>query len=359
MTLRIRRGAAADIPALQAFFRAAYGNRTIFQDVDFVTWYLGADDGALNNFIAFDDSGTIVSHYGWIPTQLAWSGIVSPHIWGVNAFTLPELRGSGLGKELVERVREVSPSFGVIGFNPKTAEFYAQNGFNVFERKRFTRHVLVLDVAVREIMTLIGATDHPRAGTLQVVLPMREESATESAMSSDPASWHDEVVDSMARFCTPVRSRRWLSWRYSQRSQLDYRVVVRDDEGGRAVVAYRAVSLPPTGHAMTKIVDLYGDPGAVRTLLLLVRREAELAGHLYVEAATFGGPYRALLDELGFSSFEDDEYEIVPSLTNPVGSRANHEYVGILAGFAPDLTPGDVYFTPADSDRDRRGAVSR
>ena len=64
-----------------------------------------------------------------------------------------------------------------------------------------------------------------------------------------------------------------------------------------------------------------------------------------------------MLDEHNFIGLTDEDYSNFPSLTNPHRARPNREYVGLFAPAASEfistLTQDTVYFTSADSDRDR------
>lgn len=354
----IRRATVGDIGHLQAFFAEAYGERTIFRDAEFLRWYFGGGDQLLNSYVALGDDGGVISHYGWIPAQIVLDGTILPHHWGVNAFTLPSVRGQGLGGELVAAVREECRCFGVIGFDEATATFYESRGFNMLGRRRFRRHVFVLvPEATREITALIGTSDR-RVEALERAAELPDH---EPSPSADLSAWTDEPLEDRSVRCTTLRSRRWLEWRYSPRSRNDYRVQVhRSDEHGRALVAYRAISFAPTGHRITRIVDLYGDPAAVRPLVRQVCRGAGDAGHAYVEFGSFAGPYSELLEELQFVLLDGDDYAILPSLTNPPAGRPNREYVGLLSdppALFAELSADETYFTLADSDRDRRGTL--
>ncbi|MBA3454743.1 MAG: GNAT family N-acetyltransferase [Deltaproteobacteria bacterium] len=363
----IRRARMDDVPALQQFFQQSYGPDTVFKSADFLQWFLGGVSSVdtsspelLNAYVALDGA-RVVAHYGYIPTRLRVGGSEVPHVWGVNAYTLPEVRGEGLGRKLVDVVRAQFESFGVIGFSSSTADFYASLGFNVFEKRRFRRHVLVLQPEIADIVALIGTTEHPGAEKLTRMASLPHTTA--AASTADPDSWIDAVPSALEAICSPVRDRAWLRWRFSPRSLLDYQTrYLVSSLVDRAMIAFRTVALPPTRHVMTRVVDLFGDLASSRALLLETCLRARDAGHIYVELSSMGSLYDELLQELGFVLLEDDEQSCLPLLTSPVAFKSNTEYVGLSSRGDDPLTRSlrseSVYFTSADSDRDRRGRLA-
>jgi GNAT superfamily N-acetyltransferase len=349
----VRRATVGDLDQLAAFFVKAYGPQTVFRIERFISW-LYADGDDLNSVIAVADDGSIAGHYGWMPTTLIGRGANLPHAWGVNAFTLPEARGHGLGSALVNAFTKVRPSVGVLGFNDEIAAFYDANGFNIFGGEMFSRHVLPLSIEIRDVLPLVGTTDDPAAERL--LSPARIQT-TQHCQTTQPSSWLDEPVDSLAGYLTPQRSQRWLTWRYGTDSRLSYTVEAHESTAlGRALIAYRAIALQPTEHRITKVVDLYGDVPAAIALMDRVSHQASESGHLYVDFWSFGGPYSEGLEDLSFRRFDGQDVTALPTLTDPIDRRPNTEHVCLFRAVLGDwetLTPNDVYFTSALADRDR------
>ena len=354
VTHTVRPGTVGDLKALTTFFVKAYGPRTVFRDEAFLRWWLYEDGNDLNNLLAVAPDGTISGHYGWMPTTLVGKGMSYAHAWGVNAFTLPEARGDGIGSALVQAFTRVRPTVGVLGFTDDVAAFYNANGFNMFGGELYCRHVLPLSHQIRELLELVGTVDHPSADDL--LRPSRPRT-TPRCETTQPSSWVDEPVESLASYLTPLRSQRWLAWRYAADSRLRYTLYAHESAAlGRALVAFRRIPLIPTQHCITKVVDLYGDVPAAIALLELVCSLAYEAGVLYADFWSFGGPYSDGLEDLGFRRYEGQEVTVLPALTDPVSCRPNTEHAGVFEqspGKVATLAPDDVYFTSALADRDR------
>jgi hypothetical protein len=362
----IRRARAGDFPRLKAFFRLAYGERTILQDERFLLWFFGGKAAAeqavaerdLNAFIALDENGSIAAHYGFLPAPFSYFGQDYTLVWGVSAFTLPAHRQAGLGKTLVEAVREISDFFGVIGFSEQTADFYDKSGFNVFGLNRFGRHVLILDTRFREVTDSARVAADPLVRSLRPVQPPRKHPPT---LLDGLNAWDGALPETLRGVFTRRRDPGWLAWRFSDASSLGYEVRTVGSALGHGLIAYRSISLAPTPYRITKIVELYGGKKAVGALLDVVSTEAHRAGHLYVQFDSFGPCYKAVLEKLGFVALSAETSPIFPSLHNPVGFRPNREYVGLFSrnnpAIAAQLNAGNVYLTQADSDRDRRASI--
>src|SRR5687768_6033190 len=101
----------------------------------------------------------------------------------------------------------------------------------------------------------------------------------------------------------------------------------------------------------------------VGPLLAAVVAEADRRGDAYVELGQLGEQYETELSAHGFLPLREADAELVPFVFAPLQKRRNHEYLGL---YSPDrelrerlqrLTLRDVYFTTADSDRDRAARV--
>jgi GNAT superfamily N-acetyltransferase len=365
---RIRRAGIGDLPQLGAFFKHAYGERTILQNLAFLAWFLGADGPAartaehpLNAFIALDESGAIVAHYGYLPSLFSYRGSDYPLVWGVSAFTLPTHRQFGLGKALVDSVQQANDFFGVIGFSEETADFYDRSGFNVFRQQRFRRHVRVLDTRFREVLDSTHMGPDHLAKKLAPVEPGSDCRDVDLGCSSLTA-WDDAVPGSLREVFTRRRTRDWLAWRFSPSSLLDYQVrAAALTHLGRGLIAYRSIPLPPTPYRITKIVDLYGDEEATSALLETLCQHAYHDGHLYVQFDSFGSQFASVMERCGFVTLSEEDSSLLPSLYNPVAFRPNREYVGLFSKSERDMVQQlqlqNVYLTQADSDRDRRASV--
>lgn len=357
----IRVAGAADLPALATFFRSAYGEATVFQDHAFLRWYF-ARPGAegMESLIAVLRDGTVIGHYGGLASTLQLAGRPVSLVWGANAFTLPAWRGSGAGRRLVERMTERYDVFGVIGFSPKTAEFYAQAGFNVFGRERFTRHTLALSEGVWELARQAGGHEDAVRARLPGP-PAQLPLGRGSSISRDEAgtlSWPPPgPVEA-----TVLRDAAYLRRRFFEHPYISYRCLAAVENGRvRAALFTRREQPQPAGPAVERIVDLFGEATALPEILRAAAARASAEGAALIDCATFGGAFDAALAEAGYTPLAGDEAALLPQVFAPIEPRPNHEYLGLFSRrCASEIARlRHVHFTRADSDRDRIARLSQ
>lgn len=358
----VRETREADLPALGSFFREAYGEQTAFQDAGFLRWYFTRPEapGAFESLIAVTGGGAVVAHYGGQPGELWLHGRPVSFVWGVNAFTLPAWRGGGAGRALVEQMTERHEVYGVIGFSPKTADFYADAGFNVFARERFARFVVALDESAWSVAEAIGSDGARVRELLPVGQPApapAEAEEIDAAMSARLDWGHPPLAEA-----TTLRSAHHLRWRFFAHPYIAYRCLARI-EGGRvrAAIFSRQERLLPTEHRVERIVDLVGDPGLMPGLLLAAAQRAREERVSFLDACTFGGLYDDGFAQAGFSVLREDAAALLPQVSSPIEARPNQEYLGLFSRrhAAEIASLRRVHFTRADSDRDRVARLSQ
>lgn len=371
MKYTLRQTRDADLAAVQRFFIKAYGPETAFQSEAFLKWYFahgdGREPGAIESLIALDGAGEVIAHYGGLPRTLLLHGQPVSLVWGASAFTLPEWRSHGIGRRLVEQMMERYDVFGVIGFTPKTAEFYREAGFNVFERQRLRRFVLNLAESSFRLAGLIGHDPAAVRARLPVVEPptflalppgveLREISG------EDAGRWQWQLAASVS--ATARREFADLHYRFFANPFIRYRcfAAVRGDRVLTGVFT-RQETAGATGLSVGRIIDLSGDPAGAAALLAHVGRVVAAEGASFVDFASIGSLYRDALGAAGFAVLENDETGMLPQVMAPPEKRPNTEFIGLFSrrcaeGIAA-LRVGDVYFTRADSDRDRIARLSQ
>jgi GNAT superfamily N-acetyltransferase len=353
-------------PRLQEFFRRAYGETSILTNLRFLRWLLGAGDGGFNSVVAISGSGEIAAHYGAVVMPMLIHARPVRAWWGISAYTLPEHRGRGLGQELLPPFLDRSEVFGVIGFTPKTADFYDRLGFNLFGRRRFVRFARVLDESCYGLASLYGK----ETADLQHRLPVTRLDPHRTAAGSSEEALEvasGEVLPSgsfsnadCGDYAATWRTPDYIRWRYLEAPAPKYRLLIAP--GARAFIAYRIRRLMPTNmHAMS-IIDICGSPEAVEPLLRDALARADGTGCVFADFAAAGGGYGPTLRASGFEALHDADAELLPMLTSPVAPRANHEYVGLYSRESPSLvsqlTFDRLYLTRGDSDRDRAARLS-
>lgn len=350
MSYRVRRAVAGDVDRLVEFFAAAYGPTSVFTEPRFLRWFLGDSDGGFQSIVALDED-TVVAHYGWLEqrTSFGAGGPELPLRWGVNAYTLPAHRGRGLGTQVIDPVLALPGVFGVIGFSEKTAEFYEQQGFNVFGRARMTRWVRLLGDRWVDAARLVGAPDERIAELRDAVRPV-------PAADAPPALPTGASLPPEPGLLSAVRDDDYLTWRFRS-GPLPY-----DLQGHReGLIVSRRIRLEPSDVHVTRIVDLFG--AGVEPLLDGLIAQADARRDAYLELSQLGTRHADQLSARGFVPLRDADAELLPYVFSPVQRRPNHEYVGVCSADAAlraqlqQLRLSDVYFTSADSDRDRAARV--
>ena len=117
----IRTVQVTDIEKLKTFFIKAYGQKTIFQNEEFLTHYFDAGLNKRSVFsnclIGINKNGEIVSHYGGLEYNLKINHKIKSMIWGVSAYTLPEYRSKGINSQIVDYIINNYEINGVICFS--------------------------------------------------------------------------------------------------------------------------------------------------------------------------------------------------------------------------------------------------
>jgi len=364
MEFDIRLARPEDLPALGMFMRQAYGAQTVFQSPDFLQWFLGRGTRADPDFhleaqVAVTSDGRVVGHYGGLNYKLWLSGRLVSLVWGVNAYTLPDYRRFGIGKQLVDATASRFDVFGVIGFTPETAHFYDEIGFNIFKFHRFTRYIRTLSEETYAICRLIGQDD-------AVLRRLLSADTAVPDVSNMPLGVHQITAENwqsltwnlpQPAFTTTQRDVTHLKWRFFSQTAMRYTVFVVQTDGritGYAVV--RKETVEPTVHQAARIVDLYGESAGMGSLLQGVIAFAQNCGCAYVDFSCFGLLYRTTLLEAGFAELTDNNFALLPQI-GATESRPNIEHIGLFSSkYGAEIAAlrlEDVYFTRADSDRDR------
>lgn len=357
-----------DLDNLKKFFIKAYGAKTVFQDPVFLKWYFGFSRFKKRSFmtsvIAVDNGNEIVAHYGELRYSLVLNNAPVSFAWGVNAYTLPEWRGLGINSAFVNDMISRHDVFGVVGFTPKTASFYRELEFNTFENKRFDRYVLNLDEKTFDIVKIIGQ-DVVKAKNL--FKPVNFE------FSNDNADVVEISGENINNFClsgqypaavATERNIDFLKWRFFNNPYVKYLCVAY--VSGNEILTYaitRTERLHPTGFYSTRIIDLYGIKDYMPHVLREVVSRARGYGHIYIDFSSFGPAYQEVLTKHGFSFLQNEDAGLLPFVACPVENRLNNEYIGLFSEKYKDeisaLTEEQVFFTRADSDRDRLNSIDQ
>jgi len=369
-TFIIRSVQRKDIDSLKKFFVTAYGSGTIFQHEPFLEWYFNPrqENYAFmkNCIIGVSSDGQIISHYGGLSYLLKVGDQKIPLVWGVNAFTLEEWRGKGINSSIVDFLLNNNETNGVIGFTEKTAQFYNKTGYNIFNYKRFSRYVYILDhLKVKDVLLFLGQ-DPEKMTALDMTLKIsKTPQSNQNIVKINKRNIDDfEINFSIDIFATTHRDKDFLRWRFLDNAFVDYSIYAFvNNHTITAYVACREETLNPLIHKVNRIIDIFGCHEGVSSLLSFIIESSTNSEHIYIDFSMFGNLYNDALLSHNFLKLEGDDSAILPQITAPIGNRANHEYVGLQSRKYKSkidlLKKENTYFTRMDSDRDRLVKLSQ
>ncbi len=357
-----------DIDKIKNFFSTCYSQETVFKNKEFLYWYFSALDGDKSIMkkciLSQSNDGVIVSFYGGLQRYLKFGDKSIPFVWGVNAYTLPKWRGKGLNGSIVKQLMKNNEINGVIGMNYKTAQYYVNVGYNMFDMNTFDRYVLVLNKKTFDIIRNIGQNVNLAKHLLDVY------NQNVSAKVSNIVKLKQAVIDKndleldVNIFVSIDRNMSYLKHRFINNEFINYRIFARVRENKiLGYIASREEILHPYKQKAYRMIDIYGNEMQIFSLLQYIIYDAKKRGNLYIDFSMFGILYRDVMQESGFSILKGKNVCLLPQVTSPVENRPNHEFIGLQSiKFNDDimtLNQDDVYFTRADSDRDRLNSVSQ
>ena len=139
---------------------------------------------------------------------------------------------------------------------------------------------------------------------------------------------------------------------------IDYKIFI--EKVGNQINAYAVIreeKLEPSGKKIGRIIDLYGSPRLVGSLLERIKIWSFQRNHIYLEFSKIGNLYSGELLDQGFIRLDEDDAALFPQVSSPVENRPNQEYLAIYSNLfnqeIRSLRSEDIYFTRMDSDRDR------
>jgi len=368
----IRTVQLSDIEKLKLFFIKAYGLKTIFQNEQFLTHYF---DAGLNNksvfsncLIGINKNGEIVSHYGGLEYNLKINNKIKSMIWGVSAYTLPEKRGKGINSQIVDYITNNYEINGVIGFTSQTSLFYQKLGYNIFKFEKFSRHVLILDYEkTLEVCNYIKQDCKHIIEQNQSVNELLKSSYPSEVIeltAEDIDNYNLNLEEYFPAITTTHRTKEFLKWRFLKNPFIKYTLYgIINEDSIIAYIALREETLHPFSYQVNRIIDLFGNIDAIKTLLHKTVTESVSKKHIYIDFSKFGSIYEMELQSFNFIDLENDDCCILPQVTSPIEDRPNGEFLGILSKpFCEEiknLSKENVYFTRMDSDRDRLANINQ
>ena len=361
------------MPALKDFFISAYGNSTIFKDESFLKWYFnqqGIENGFMQCCIAAYEDDRVVGFYGGLLYPFLMHGNPVSFIWGANAYTLPEYRGNGINKKLVEVLQDTFDVFACIGMSRKTCGFYDEMGWNVFSYQRMKRFVLALNESTFEIIKFIGQ-DIELAE--KILRPHVLSGNSQNQMSDSNIIELDlDNIESLTLLEMPkvnetgiVRDMNFIRWRFISNPYIKYKVYgfLNDKKEILSYLVTRRELLQPLGYTATRVIDVYGDGISLTNLIKYVSSISYSQNDAYVDFSYFGNSFDKSFLDAGLAKLTEDDCALLPQVTSPMENRPNSEYVTIYskqnAEIINNLSDDTFYCTRADSDRDRLAKIEQ
>lgn len=368
---KIRRALITDIPNLTAFFQKSYGSASIFSDPLFLKQYFqSSNPDFLNAFIAVKES-EILSNYGMREQLFLYDGNCINIAWGVNAFSLPEFRGQGLGDALVDAFCDEYPFAGVIGFHRKTADYYRKRNFELFGCERFVRWFIPFNL--NKTLKIIAAVEGNiecinemiRCQNIPIftedpakikILDLKQQASNKITRTLKTMGEQQGLLKAI-RF-SAVRNLETLKERFFSAYHPKYEFFVPFDvEQQPAYIVVRRETIG-AGDTISRIIDLYGNPNRVLPLLAGVTQLCRTRNDVYLEFACWGSSlFDACFNENGFFCLKEDRAAWLPMVSSPLQKRSNNEYFGISSkseNFSfSNFKSEHIFLTRSASDRDR------
>ena len=368
--ITIRKVEKSDLVKLIKFFKKAYGKHTVFQNIKFLEYYFGfgRNKEPIFNYCIIGTNAIeeIVSHYGGLYYELKVEDEILPMIWGVNAYTIPEVRGMGINSSIVKHIIESNDINAVIGFTEKTGGFYKNNGYNIFNFERFSRFVYVVDsVKTKEVANFLKAK-----GSAGINLEKRQSFDLTIVDHKNIVELTKENIGDYSltfNFNVKVTTNRdvdFLRWRFLENPFIKYTLYgYVKNKSVLSYIALRKEYLEPHNYKVNRIIDLFGNIETINDLLNYSINKSKSTNCIYLDFSMYGELFQNELKASQFIKLENEEASILPQVTAPIENRINCEYIGLQSfnnmHLIKQLTKQDVSFTRIDSDRDRIARMSQ
>jgi GNAT superfamily N-acetyltransferase len=308
----------ARLPELQAFVDEHWRRgHVLSRDAELLRWqHPRRTDPELLSVLVAEEDGRLLAMLGWIEFDACVGEDRVRGGWMTNWLVVPEARGRGLGRMLVERALDIEYDFvGALAANAATRHVLGQGGFTEVGMHRWVR---VFD-----------------PDRLRELLAGREVSRAEAVPG----------VEGGGRFVGACRDGEFVRWRYREHPRFRYEVVEED-----GIAAYRIETVADSSATVMRIVDFLGDEGAASR----VTDAAERAGVLFADFSCTGARFGRPLENVGFAR-EDRRETALPGRFQPLDFSDRPIVSNFWAAprLGVDFQSEGLYVTRADSDLDR------
>ena len=369
--LSIRRADPADLPAIQAFLRQAYGPLAAYKAEPRWAWQFADnpvhlfDDATLPVWIALAGH-EVVGQIAVQATRFLIGDVTVRGGWIVDVMVLPAFRGFSLGHRLYDAVARDVPLLMMLTMAPATRRMAARAGAVTLnaaaQYSRWTnirpqdvrRHVLqrlssrprlhavaVFGFGGLHLHWLLAAG----ANAMTAIRTRRFPSQPRTPSIQEIEQFDAETDEFWARVspfvhAAAVRDSVFLNWRYRQCPDLTYRCFVARD--GETVVGYSILRrTEPVERRQGIIADILVMPGDRATYRALVLHALNVFGRnvATIECVTSQPDMAVCLRQLGF---------VRTRVTSATASALDTRLTARLA-----QSPRSWYFTKGDHDWDQ------
>jgi GNAT superfamily N-acetyltransferase len=263
----------------------------------------------------------------------------------------PEARGKGVGKAILENLQRRYEVLTGAGITAGALPLYLAAGFTFLAH--LPRFFLIADFDRTQAFAEVSAlarkiTQQRQAHRRRIPFRARPVAAADLAAVA---------AEGLAGFAHFRRDAERLAWRHDRHAAFRYEAFTVADPsvaGSGAGVILREDRVLDT--PILHVIDLFGPPGHLPTVLQFLEDEAGRRGAAFVDVSLTAGPLIAHLRAGGWSSAVDDSLIELPSLFYPVELRRPPTTSMVIWGRrATDrlFDLGRLHVTRADMDLDR------
>ena len=365
-TLRIDWCGSDEVAALQTFIATHWPTRehVLARDAGLLRWQYRRHDGGDGTSVLGAWRGQeLVGFLGVIETGFCVRGEQTSGGWLAMWVVAPDARETGAGLRLLREALQHYTVAGCVGFNETAERLFVASGFSICQAlPRWTRAV---DVEALERLVHADATRY--GPDVRAVWRGQAARLVDAGAGADP--WSDDAAlawdrtwgDLVApRYVGTWRDSRYLAWRYVEHPGFEYELrVCRGDRGSvEGLLVYRVEQVRDRAERVLRIVELLGEPAALRRLAAAAVAAGEDAGVAFVDASLTLRDAGDALESAGFIR-EGGNVPTLPSLFQPLDSRRTRVPAALRCGpesglhGEPLFERRDVYVTRADGDQDR------
>lgn len=277
-----------------AFYRKTFSPST--RVVDLLEWRRNAQPTARNASFLARSGGEVVGAMNLVPVDLRVGDRAVKAAWQQDSVVSPELRGRGIGRELINRSATAFEVLLAKGTSDAMYQLRKSCGF---------RDVVNSNYLVRVLSPARFGTGVKRRiyGVALAAMSLSQRRPQRTSRATRPLDGFGADFDRLARAArptpeiAPVKDSAYLNWRYLQCPGREYRVIgstSAEGDTGAAIIRHGSTAW---------LVDVVCDHSDIDSLVALIRAsvaDCRAAGAASVNTFATSGRARAALRREGF-----------------------------------------------------------